>query len=254
MTSVAWREDDFEERGFDPRMFASGGANASIIEEQPCYPFWKQGAGDIFCIGPVGKLVIGEAKVDPNRQREYVVIWPQSWNRGWTDHQNLFSIQWHVDSSLIDTAVVLSRSSIDEPSRQVERSASVSSSYANLSEDDEQRNVAAIHPLTRPVYKQLAEIPAPTREAIQDILQRFASSVSDAVSRKLPSLRLASLEDESYLLEWTFADRRLGFSFEPNPKESGWYFVLSTDSSERYESGTMDQLEMSRLVKMMLKR
>jgi hypothetical protein len=106
----------------------------------------------------------------------------------------------------------------------------------------------AVHPLTNPVYDQLAEITIPTKEAIQSLLIKFATSVSSAVTVKLPPLRLAIC-----LLEWTFEDRRLGFSFEQNPKDSGWYYVYSSDSSERYESGTMDQLEMSRLIGMMLK-
>jgi len=111
----------------------------------------------------------------------------------------------------------------------------------------------AVHPLTSPVYDQLAEITTSTKEGIQSLLIKFATSVSSAVTMKLPPLRLAILEDSSYLLEWTFEDRRPGFSFEQNPKDSGWYYVYSSDSSERYESGTMDQLEMIRLIGMTLK-
>lgn len=253
MTRVAWREDDFEEHGFDPRMFTSGGVNTSIIEKEPFFPFWNQGAADIVCIRPDGRFVTIEAKVDPKIKPKHLVIWPHSWDAPWADRENLIKIQRHVYASLIDTAVVLSRSSIDEPSRQEERSASASSAYVSLWEDEEQQNGAAVHPLTRSVYEQLAGIPKATRESIQVVLNHLATSVPKDETRKLPPLRLALLEDSSYLLEWTFKDRRLGFSFETDPKDSGWYYVYSSDSSERYESGTMDQLEMSRLVRMTLK-
>ncbi|MBM4260079.1 MAG: hypothetical protein FJ145_01405 [Deltaproteobacteria bacterium] len=61
-----------------------------------------------------------------------------------------------------------------------------------------------------------------------------------------PPLRLAALDDGSVLLEWTFKDRRLGFTFEADPNDYGWYYVFSRGQSERYESGTMDQLEIER--------
>jgi hypothetical protein len=126
--------------------------------------------------------------------------------------------------------------------------------HTSFFEKGEQQNVAAVHALTKSVYEKLAGIPKDYRDAIQGVLTQLASSVPKSDTNKLPPLRLAPLEDSSYLLEWTFEDRRLGFSFEANPKDSGWYYVYSSDSSERYESGTMDQLEMSRLLKMMLKR
>ena len=216
MTSVAWREDDFEEGGIDPRMFPSGGANTWIIEKEL---FWNP-EGDLIYSGPTGRIEIVNGIFDP---------------------------KWNACPNLLRTPIVLSRSSIDEPSRQVEANSSVSSW------EDSEEILTAIHPVTKPVYDQLSSIPENYRQSIRVLLTQFASSLPKDESAKLPHLRLAALEDSSYLLEWTFKDRRLGFSFETNPKESGWYYVFSSDSSERYESGTMDQLEMSRLIEMTLR-
>jgi hypothetical protein len=252
VTHVAWREDDFEERHFDPRMFASGGANTWVIEKKARFHFWSQGIVDIVCVRPHGNFGIVEAKVEPQIEPKSVLIWLHS-NARWADREDLIKIQRHVYASLIHTGVVLSRPSIDEPSHQEERSASAFSAYASLWEDDELQNGAAVHPLTKSVYQELAKIPGGQREAIQFVLNQLAMSMPKDKSTTLPPLRLAPLEDSSYLLEWTFEDRRLGFSFEANPKDSGWYYVYSNDSSERYESGTMDQLEVSRLIAMTLK-
>ena len=245
MNNVAWRDDDFEERGIDPRMFASGSANTSIIEKKS---FWNPRVSDLISIGPGGSIVIVEAKFDPRRTDRDAVRWPHWSNPRWADRDKLVSIMWHVDTCLYD-AIVLSRSLIDEPPPQVESNSSVSS----FEDYEQQREAAATHPVTKSVYDQLRNIPEKYRDAMTDLLSQFASFVPKNESSKFPPLRLAALEDSSYLLEWTFKDRRLGFSFEPDPKESGWYYVYSSGSSERYESGTMDQLEMSRLIEMTLK-
>ncbi len=241
MTGVAWREDDFEEQDFDPRMFASGGANTSIIEKES---FWNLGVKDL-----VRCVVEGTARSarKDNYKYNYLVAWLVCMSAPWANPDKVISVKLHESPFLAHTPIVLSRSLIAEPSHQAEANPVVSSW-----EDDEQQNNAAVHPLTVPIYKRLAEVPVPIRQAIEDILQKLASSVPTALTRNLPSLRLASLEDASYLLEWIFEDRRLGFSFETNPKESGWYYVFSNGSSEHYESGTMDQLEVNRLVRMTL--
>jgi len=245
VTDVGWREDDFEECGIDPRMFASGAANTSIIEKES---LWNPGVSDLICIGPGDRIVIVEAKLGPQKTDKFAVTWQHWGNLRGADRDKLICINWYVDASLHD-AIVFSRALIDEPPRQVESNSSVSS----WEDDERQQEVAAIHPLTKSVYDQLRTIPETYRDAMTGLLTQFASFVPKNESSKLPPLRLAVLEDSSYLLEWTFKDRRLGFSFEPDPKESGWYYVYFSGSSERYESGTMDQLEMSRLIEMTLK-
>jgi len=241
VNSVAWREDDFDEHRFDSRMFASGSANTSIIETKSCFPIRNLGTGDLIYFGPGGKIVTVEIKADPRIEDKYVLM-----------HDYRIA-QRQVPASVIYTSIVLSRSLIDEPYRYVEASTSASSVYEDFWERKQHQNEGAIHLLTRSVYEQLEAVSGNIREAMRVILNEFATSVPKHEMSNFPTLRLASLEDSSYLLEWTFRDRRLGFSFEPNQKDSGWYFVFSNGSSEHCESGTMDQLEMARLISMMLK-
>ena len=245
MTDVAWREDDFEERGIDPLMFASGTANTMIIEEKSP---WNQGVADLRWIEPGGKIVIVEAKVDPRRAEKFATIWAL-WETFHRAHrEKSINFKWCADE-LLNDAIVLSRFLIEEPPCQAQSNSAISSWEI----DQPQQELAAIHPVTKSVYDQLTNITECYRLAIARLLSQFATFVPKRTSNKFPPLRLAALEDSSYLLEWTFKDRRLGFSFEPDPKESGWYYVYSSGSSERYESGSMDQLEMSRLIAMTLK-
>jgi len=254
VTLQTWREGEFEDPGIDDQMLTAWGTTSTVIEGEPSLPFWMRRHADIIFIGPSGKMVTVEAKVSPTREHEDVVRFSPLGSFYGSEVKRVIIGYSRMAELWNQSAIVLSQSSINELSRDLEPIEGVSASYAKLQEDKEAPKLEAIHPLTGPVYNQLAVIPPPTKEAVQDILKKFATSVSDVVNTKLSPLRLSLLEDSSYLLEWTFEDRRLGFSFEQSQKDSGWYFVLSTASSERYESGTMDQLEMSRLIKMMLKR
>ena len=246
MTDVAWRKDDFEERGIDPRMFASGIANTWIIEQES---LWNPAVRDLIWIEPGGKIVIVGPKVDTKRAETFIATWAHWRNFDRLDRESFVNIKWCFADALTNDAIVLSRSLIDEPPRQVQSNSAVSS----WETDQPQQELAAIHPVTKSVYGQLTNMPVGYREAMVGLLTQFAILVPKTEPSKFPPLRLAALEDSSYLVEWTFKDRRLGFSFEPDPKESGWYYVYSSGSSERYESGTMDQLEMRRLIEMTLR-
>jgi hypothetical protein len=252
VTTDVWRDDDFEERNFDPRLYAATGATTSIIEGKSYLPYRKQQYADIIYVGPAGKLGAIEVKISPARQDKYFVWSSALRSSYWSNREHLIiDYSRALDELFNQSTIVLSQSAIYEL-RNSELGGTFATSYVDF-QDEEPLAIEVIHPLTSSIYNQLTEIPTPTREAIQDVLKKFATSVSYAPTTELPPLRLTVLEDSSYLLEWTFEDRRLGFSFEQNPKDSGWYYVYSSDSSERYESGTMDQLEMSRLIGMMLK-
>jgi hypothetical protein len=250
VTTDIWRNDDLEQGHFDFRLYTSGATN-SIIEGEFCLPFWKQRDADIIYVGLAERVAAIEVKISPTKDYEYFV-WPSPLrNSYWSNRENLI-IGYRALESFNQSAIVLSRSGIYELTQNLELCESVAASCASLQEK-ETPPLEVIHPLTSPIHNQLAEVPTLTKEAIQDVLKQFATSVSYSPKTNLPPLRLTMLEDSSYLLEWVFEDRRLGFSFEQNPKDSGWYYVYSNDSSERFESGTMDQLEMSRLVEMTLK-
>lgn len=113
-------------------------------------------------------------------------------------------------------------------------------------------------PLAHPTTRQAAEfiqcLDGTRRKVAEDVLERLCAAVGALPQGELPALSAVALEDGSTLLEWTFSDRRLGFTLEPEAEASGWYFVFSNGSSERYEAGTMDQLEVPRLVAAMLSK
>lgn len=106
--------------------------------------------------------------------------------------------------------------------------------------------------LTRGVLSRLAGVDGRRAADAQRILDDFSRAADAYDVSGAPDLRLTEADDGAILIEWTFADRRLGFSLEQQPGDSGWYFVLSNGSTERFEAGTLDQLEMRRLVEMML--
>ena len=251
MTTDVWRDDDFEERNFYPPLYTASGATSSTLEVESYLHSWKPRHADLIYVRPPGRVLAMEVKNSPTREHEFFVWW--SLCGSYRSNRENMIIGYHRALDLLNHSVIdLSRSALYELSRSSDLCESVSASYAIL-QGEELPVLEVIHPLTRPIYNQLGEIPTTTKEAIQDVLKSFATSVSYTLATKLPPLRLTVLEDSSYLLEWTFQDRRLGFYFDQNPKDSGWYYVYSSDSSERYESGTMDQLEMSRLIGMTLK-
>ena len=93
----------------------------------------------------------------------------------------------------------------------------------------------------------------PDLNQVRVLLDELADAAWQANVEPTTPLRASVLDNGTLLIEWTLPDRRLGFSFESNPEESGWYFVFSKGSSERYEAGSMDQLDVPRLLRLMTK-
>ena len=108
------------------------------------------------------------------------------------------------------------------------------------------------HPLTKTAAEYVRSLTAERRAIAENALDQLCAALRDVSTAGLPALSAVKADDGALILEWTFGDRRLGFTIEVQAEESGWYFVFSSGSSERYEAGTMDQLEMSRLVTAML--
>lgn len=233
MRQVAWREDDIEERKINPWWFESGGANTVVEAEFPPYSVQP----DLICTGPSG---IGIVEIKRRPEADEKVIAKYLCLLGWT---RLPNAEFYRCRTSEQTPIVLSRLSIAGLTHQAAANATVSSW-----QDREQEESAASNPITKRVYEQLAGIPESYRSIVQKLLDEFVTIVPQSKAKNLPPLRITALDDSSYLLEWTFKDRRLGFSLEPDPKDSGWYYVFARGSSELYESGTMDQLDAERLV------
>ena len=85
-------------------------------------------------------------------------------------------------------------------------------------------------------------------ETFLSVFQRVLENNRNLIdySTYLPPLQFAWLEDDSLLIEWIFKDFRIGFSFEPNPNESGWYLVSNNKLEESSKSGELrfEELEL----------
>lgn len=89
-----------------------------------------------------------------------------------------------------------------------------------------------------------------TREQAQSLLRDLRPLLLKAFQQaEYPPLRASEAEDGSAVIEWVFADRRLGFSFEEDPKESGWYFVSSQESGGVLASGDSSSMDLDLLVR-----
>jgi len=64
----------------------------------------------------------------------------------------------------------------------------------------------------------------------------------------LPQLKAFQVDDGSILIEWIFDDFRIGFSIEPNLKDSSWYLVSNANLGEISASGYISRIDIKSLV------
>jgi hypothetical protein len=76
-----------------------------------------------------------------------------------------------------------------------------------------------------------------TIHKLLDLFQMYGLDIN-----YLPPLRAFHLSDESFLLDWIFLDFRIGFSFEPDHNESGWYLVTNKNLGEIGMSGYLSEI------------
>lgn len=243
---------NFENQRFDPQRFTScGSANSSLKDDSS--ELWKPREKNVSFWGPDRLIFSIVAEFDATRNCEAIAWGTPLQNKNREDQDCLYVRVRDPHDATKPSTNLFSHSLKFEPARDLNLSETVASTNAKVWEEFVSLKLEAFHPITKPAYAKLRQlsVPSSTRDAISAILDQFTKALPLSVAA--PPLRLVLLEDSSYLLEWTFKDRRLGFLFEVDPKDSGWYFVYSNDSSERYESGTMDQLEMSRLIRKTLK-
>lgn len=74
-------------------------------------------------------------------------------------------------------------------------------------------------------------------------LQRLNVDISN-----IPSLYALNLEDGSLLIEWLFPNYRIGFSIEPNIKDSSWYLVSTVELIDYNTSGTLSNVDKKALL------
>jgi hypothetical protein len=87
--------------------------------------------------------------------------------------------------------------------------------------------------LTENVRSTIRELrdPSVARQAT-DVLTRLQGAIGSFDLTGLPSLRSFVHSDGSFTIEWRFHDRRLAFTVEHDPKETGWHFVSSRSSDD----------------------
>lgn len=59
-------------------------------------------------------------------------------------------------------------------------------------------------------------------------------------SNNFPPLYVKWLDDNSVLIEWIYKDFRIGFTIEPDIKDSGWYIISNKNLGEYSASGIID--------------
>src|SRR5712691_11975997 len=90
---------------------------------------------------------------------------------------------------------------------------------------------------------------ASVREQARSVLRDLKPIVLVAAKNKdLPSLRAFEHEDGSASIEWAFSKKRLTFSFETDPRESGWFFVSSPEVGGVLASGALSGMQLKLLV------
>ena len=80
---------------------------------------------------------------------------------------------------------------------------------------------------------------------------RLAATETGIDLSSAPPLEVIDADDGSVLIEWHFADRRLGFNIEPHEGQSGWYFAFSRAPGGQCGSGLLASLDMKALLPMM---
>lgn len=81
------------------------------------------------------------------------------------------------------------------------------------------------------------------------LLVSLIEHAATALLDKLPPIYGNVHEDGAFHIEWLFEDRRLGFSFEVDPSESGWWWVTKTGDGA---SGPLNELDLEDLVRRVL--
>lgn len=74
------------------------------------------------------------------------------------------------------------------------------------------------------------------RERITRFLDRFEQVAARHLRPhdEVPAMVSVCGDDGAFLVEWIFPNRRLGFAFEENDNESGWYFVSKTTNASGF--------------------
>jgi len=80
------------------------------------------------------------------------------------------------------------------------------------------------------------------------VLNLMAAELLKYDLSRTPPMAAAVLDDGSLIVEWILGDRRLGLSFNPEPKESGWFLVSSPEHGNMRAHGRFEGAELGFLI------
>jgi hypothetical protein len=107
--------------------------------------------------------------------------------------------------------------------------------------------------LTEDAFAAAAALRSPLANRAKAVLQQLRLELSKVDGHDLPRVQTTSADDGSFLIEWIFLDRRLGFAIEESEGESGWFFVSSRESGGHCSSGDLAHMDLAQLVAQTLK-
>lgn len=88
----------------------------------------------------------------------------------------------------------------------------------------------------------------------QSVISRFEVAASQFDLTGLPPLRTSLHDDGSFTIEWRFPDRRLAFTIEHDPSESGWHLVSLPSSGDVRAYGGLSEDDLAPLLSLALRR
>lgn len=111
--------------------------------------------------------------------------------------------------------------------------------------------------VTDVLARAMAAIPGVQSTRARDDARRtlcdFATALDAYDLSDAPVMMANMLEDGALVVEWAFRDRRLGFSFDPDEKESGWFFVSVPSAGGVLASGNLSGIDCDLLATWVMK-
>jgi|SRR5580704_5968013 hypothetical protein len=88
----------------------------------------------------------------------------------------------------------------------------------------------------------------------REILAKVRTALKAFNLAGIPALRGTAHDDGSFTFEWRFPDRRLAFTIERDPAESGWHLVSSRSSGDVRAYGALSDDDLRPLLGWALRR
>ena len=100
---------------------------------------------------------------------------------------------------------------------------------------------------------RLRTVASPSVKAeARQVLAALARALEDYDLSLAPMMTGIALDDGSFVVEWILDQRRMGLTFDPNPRDSGWFFVTSLELGNVHAYGRFQGFEVSALLALTL--